>query len=240
MSFCANGRNYHRRIAAAPSVQNSETGANKMGKILKFAVAAGVSLAFVAPASAATTICLGGGCAGPNPNSNVLLINGASGTTINGLLNNAPGVVTFSSIESLVTKTNGQARIEAADGVLNNPFTIAYVDGLISRLELNINALTPGNVTFTFSGGNSDGLVLGAFALGENGSNFYNAFNGTFRNVTVSFGAGATVKDIRQVRITAAAAVPEPSTWALMLLGFGAVGFAMRRRNIAKPKVSFG
>ena len=25
-------------------------------------------------------------------------------------------------------------------------------------------------------------------------------------------------------------AVPEPSTWALMLLGFGAVGFMMRRR----------
>ena len=29
----------------------------------------------------------------------------------------------------------------------------------------------------------------------------------------------------------AVAAVPEPSTWAMMLLGFGAVGFAMRRRR---------
>jgi hypothetical protein len=27
------------------------------------------------------------------------------------------------------------------------------------------------------------------------------------------------------------AAVPEPATWAMMLLGFGAVGFAMRRRR---------
>ena len=26
-------------------------------------------------------------------------------------------------------------------------------------------------------------------------------------------------------------AVPEPATWAMMLLGFGAVGFAMRRRR---------
>jgi hypothetical protein len=25
--------------------------------------------------------------------------------------------------------------------------------------------------------------------------------------------------------------VPEPSTWAMMLLGFGAIGFAMRRRK---------
>jgi len=29
--------------------------------------------------------------------------------------------------------------------------------------------------------------------------------------------------------------VPEPATWAMMLLGFGAVGFAMRReRNSSK------
>lgn len=39
---------------------------------------------------------------------------------------------------------------------------------------------------------------------------------------------------IGEVAFRAAAvngAVPEPTTWALMLLGFGAVGFGMRRRN---------
>jgi hypothetical protein len=30
-------------------------------------------------------------------------------------------------------------------------------------------------------------------------------------------------------------AVPEPSTWALMLLGFAAIGVSVRRRNFAKP-----
>lgn len=34
-------------------------------------------------------------------------------------------------------------------------------------------------------------------------------------------------------------AVPEPSTWAMMLVGFGAVGGAMRRRKAATPKVNF-
>ena len=38
-----------------------------------------------------------------------------------------------------------------------------------------------------------------------------------------SFGAVANV-----------AAVPEPATWAMMLLGFGAIGFGMRRRRGAK------
>lgn len=30
-----------------------------------------------------------------------------------------------------------------------------------------------------------------------------------------------------------AAAVPEPSTWAMMILGMGAIGFAMRRQRVA-------
>lgn len=36
-----------------------------------------------------------------------------------------------------------------------------------------------------------------------------------------------------------AAAVPEPTTWALMILGFGAVGFAMRSRRATVSKVSY-
>lgn len=35
--------------------------------------------------------------------------------------------------------------------------------------------------------------------------------------------------------VSVIAAVPEPGTWALMLLGFGAVGFSMRRKREARP-----
>jgi hypothetical protein len=35
------------------------------------------------------------------------------------------------------------------------------------------------------------------------------------------------------VTVNIGGAVPEPSTWAMMLLGFGALGVAMRRRNAA-------
>lgn len=40
---------------------------------------------------------------------------------------------------------------------------------------------------------------------------------------------------LSEVRFAGVSAVPEPATWAMMLLGFGAVGYSMRRR-----KVSYG
>jgi hypothetical protein len=36
------------------------------------------------------------------------------------------------------------------------------------------------------------------------------------------------------------APVPEPATWAMMLLGFGAVGFAFRRRREGSPRLGPG
>lgn len=185
------------------------------------------------PASAAVTICLGGGCAA-QPGSNVLVTEGVPGFNVTGTLNNAPGTVNFSSTEQLIGLANGQARVGAVDGVLNNPLTFSLTGGLITALEFNIDALTSGNVIFSFSGGDSNGLVTSAYAIGQNGSNFFNAFNGTFSSVTMTFADGATVSDVGQFRLNSAqavAAVPEPATWALMMLGFGAIGFSVRRRK---------
>lgn len=39
--------------------------------------------------------------------------------------------------------------------------------------------------------------------------------------------------------ITVAATVPEPATWALMMAGFGILGFGLRRRNSTATRVSF-
>ncbi|MES2903916.1 MAG: PEPxxWA-CTERM sorting domain-containing protein [Pseudomonadota bacterium] len=40
--------------------------------------------------------------------------------------------------------------------------------------------------------------------------------------------------------VAVAAAVPEPTNWAMMLLGFGAVGVAMRRRRRPTAGPQFG
>ena len=34
-------------------------------------------------------------------------------------------------------------------------------------------------------------------------------------------------------------AVPEPATWALMMLGFGGIGYAMRRRPTVSARIRF-
>ena len=200
---------------------------------ISFLIASAALFSAAAPASAAVTICLGGGCSA-QPSSQVLMDKGVSGPSVTGTLNNAPETVTFSSPEQLIGLANGQARVGAVDGVLNNPLTFSIDSGLISALEFNIDALTSGNVFFTFAGGNSDGVVTQNYALGKNGSNFYNAFNGTFSSVKMTFTDGATVSDVAQFRLNASptvAAVPEPATWALMMFGFAGVGFGMRRRK---------
>ncbi|WP_293682759.1 PEPxxWA-CTERM sorting domain-containing protein, partial [uncultured Phenylobacterium sp.] len=57
-----------------------------------------------------------------------------------------------------------------------------------------------------------------------------------------SIAANGTIGDVRQIRLGGVAlddggnvgnAVPEPATWAMMILGFGAAGAMLRRRRTA-------
>jgi hypothetical protein len=200
----------------------------------------GVTTLVAAPAAAATQVCAGGGCQA-NPDSNVLFVDNSQGTSIQATLNNNPALVTFESSESLVTQANGQATLFASDGVLNSSITIFSTTNLINALELNLDALTDGTAIFTFFGGSNDllGTTTQALSVGENGSNFFNTFGGDFGRITVSLANGATLQSVNQVRITAGSqltsAVPEPTTWAMMLVGFGAVGYSMRKR--AAPRL---
>jgi len=45
----------------------------------------------------------------------------------------------------------------------------------------------------------------------------------------------STIRDIIGGSVTTAAAVPEPATWAMMLMGFGALGAVLRRRHELAP-----
>ncbi|MBW6527634.1 PEPxxWA-CTERM sorting domain-containing protein [Sphingomonas sp. RHCKR7] len=66
--------------------------------------------------------------------------------------------------------------------------------------------------------------MAGSEAFAYNGRSLY--------GVDLATGALSSLGNTpRQLFGIAVAPVPEPATWAMMILGFGAVGYTMRRRT---------
>lgn len=82
---------------------------------------------------------------------------------------------------------------------------------------------------------NGTALTIGRTAGGlieDAGTSGVNIFSGQLNNITVtglSRGLGSYGGNLTFIP----SAVPEPGTWAMMLLGFGAIGMGMRRRSTA-------
>jgi hypothetical protein len=127
-----------------------------------------------------------------------------------------PNGQTFTDTVQFTTPTG----FNTVSAILNSTFNTSN-----PLTNLNFDSVTLNNGTTTFAFNTVNGvfdsasrelipLVAGATnLLTINGTTFGDAsYSGT-----LSFGQTA--------------AVPEPATWALMLMGFGAVGFSMRRRR---------
>ena len=84
----------------------------------------------------------------------------------------------------------------------------------------------------SFSSITLNGVSFDEVATGT--ADFYRLFNqlltsGGLNTILVSGTTGGNAA--YSGTLTFAAAVPEPGTWAMMLLGFGAIGFSMRRKR---------
>ena len=160
--------------------------------------------------------------------------------------------------ESPAPVSGGAITTGSLDGIRAQPFgstgnywTVGPSDGSPGIMDLssigdifNISFLW-GSVdtynTIQFLG--AGGVVLASFT----GSDIFNPANGSQTdpnlNPLVRFDlTGSDVSALTQLRLSSTSnafetdnftinAVPEPATWALMMLGFGAIGFGMRRRR---------
>ena len=78
----------------------------------------------------------------------------------------------------------------------------------------------------------SSGFALGGMSINQTGSgDGLNTFGGGFSQFDITNITTATWGRFTYTGQAQVAAVPEPSTWAMMLLGFGGIGIAMRKRR---------
>ncbi len=94
-------------------------------------------------------------------------------------------------------------------------------------------SFNPVTLTNTFSGPGNTGFVFGLDALQASAAQL-NAFSGTFGNNLIGVSASATFANGGPESISVASnvpAVPEPETYALMLIGLGFLGFMTKRRQ---------
>jgi hypothetical protein len=208
---------------------------HRLGKAFVFAFAFAASIAAM-PAVAAT-ITVG---VVPQIDEN-LVSTGDTGNPVTALTSPSAFEISISGTENLVTPAAGlQLIVSAADGGFSTlTFSLANPTSTFSTLILNLDVSADGTVTFTddVSGTSSP------FALDDNGSNFFTITGGPFSSISfttfVNGSEAAILSEVENVRlggVTLAnpSGVPEPGSWALMLLGFGIAGLALRKRKTAR------
>jgi PEP-CTERM motif len=108
-------------------------------------------------------------------------------------------------------------------------------NGIVSILLNGVAIFGPVAITPALGNAQGFGSATGT-ALSYSGTAFQTGLNTLVFNVRNGPGGSRNPVALR-ADFQVATAVPEPGTWMLMLLGFGAIGFAMRSR--AKTQVRF-
>jgi hypothetical protein len=198
-----------------------------------------LALAVAAPAFATITV-ISNPPFPPNPPENVLLTSGSTGTTLTGTTNQTNTTVVFtSSTDTLVSPPQGQAFLAATDNTLGN-LNIALANKTLgfTSFEFNINSPTNQNISLVFTDQFGQTQVADGgtttFSVGANGSNFINALATNGEVITNVSLTGTNLTSVGQVRLGGVAAfraVPEPATWAMLIMGFGGVGALMRSKR---------
>ena len=127
--------------------------------------------------------------------------------------------------------TNGSAEIVfsfASLGSLPTAAGLVWTDG---NNPIRFEAFDQNNVSL--------GVLNGTHATAgiegqKDEDRFYGATNASgILRLTISNNPGTEIDHIQYGGFNSA--IPEPASWAMMLVGFGAVGYSMRRRRLLRP-----
>jgi PEP-CTERM motif-containing protein len=105
-------------------------------------------------------------------------------------------------------------------------YTLNFVLGGSTRGDTNTVRVALGNFSQDFTLGSAAGLVSESITFSTSGGSL------SFTNLGPSDFLGLILDDVTlSSNVTNVAAVPEPSTWAMMILGFAGVGLMAYRRS---------
>lgn len=214
-----------------------------MRKLTLSILAGSAALAMSSPASAATIIACGGGSNCLSGTTNVNLVDADNTDLGTGTIGMPGPEVTFTTEEDggLDLEASGQATISAGDEGTLTSLTFNVLTGFTAA-EFNLSPLTGGGpqvqfgVSFTSNLGITNTSIFPA-PLGDQRFAILAAPGETITSVTISSAEGFGRFTQLRVGTGIVAPIPEPGTWAMLILGFGTVGFAMRRRS-ASAKAS--
>lgn len=161
---------------------------------------------------------------------------------------NGVGLTAANGVRWITSTANGNANVAAGVYTFKTVFTLPNV-ALLQNLLLTGRFWADNTVQSVFLNGTP--LTLTKTGAGGNGTQeFGNAFDGRFQ-ATSGFQTGTNTLEIMvnnlgpgsnpsALRVQSlATAVPEPGTWMLLVLGFGAIGFSMRFRKKDQARVQF-
>ncbi len=169
-------------------------------------------------------------------------------------LNNAKNVSSFSGLVNSdvvnittighVDAASGNATIKPIKDSLLTTLTFTPVDGdLFDAFSFRGQLLNVGTINVTVQDNQGHSFELFQFSISKANQDFDRigiiaaVLGETIKSVTISDSGG--FKESKQFEFalepTVTSGVPELSTWAMMIIGFGGVGLQMRRRQGSVP-----
>ncbi|WP_174273545.1 PEPxxWA-CTERM sorting domain-containing protein [Sphingomonas bacterium] len=115
----------------------------------------------------------------------------------------------------------------------NNNATLSTLAGLF-QTNVGSNAAYGGATNTSCQDLNGDGVCNNVFTLSNANSATANSASSNWyiaASIADNYGGDGIVDGFKLASVNVYAAVPEPASWSMMILGFGAIGAALRRRN---------